>query len=166
MDTLLNDFSPGLFIMQTIILIILIVLLGKFAWKPILGSLATREDGIKDAIEAAEKAKLELQNLQADNAKLLNEARVERDAMLKEAREMKDKMILDAKDEAQVQANNMIEAAKHAIESEKKTAMVEIKNHVAELSLEIAEKVVRGELSNKDKQLQLVDTLLGESTLN
>ncbi|QDO93125.1 F0F1 ATP synthase subunit B [Formosa sediminum] len=166
MDQLLNDFSPGLFIMQAVILIILIVLLGKFAWKPILESLQTREDGISDAIEAAEKAKLELQNLQADNEKLLNEARVERDTMLKEARDMKEKMVLDAKEEAQHQANNMIEAAKQAIEGEKKAAMVEIKNHVAELSLEIAEKVVRGELSNKDKQLELVDSLLGKDTLN
>ncbi|CDF81193.1 ATP synthase F0, B chain [Formosa agariphila KMM 3901] len=166
MDQLLNDFSPGLFIMQAVILIILIVLLGKFAWKPILESLQTREDGITDAINAAEKAKLELQNLQADNEKLLNAARVERDTMLKEAREMKDKMILDAKEEAQSQADNMIEAAKHAIDGEKKAAMVEIKNHVAELSIEIAEKVVRGELSNKDKQLELVDSLLGKETLN
>ncbi|MHA7942501.1 F0F1 ATP synthase subunit B [Formosa sp. 3Alg 14/1] len=166
MDQILNDFSPGLFFMQAIILIILIVLLGKFAWKPILGSLQTREDDIRNAIEAAEKAKLEMQNLHADNERLLNEARAERDTMLKEAREMKDKLILDAKDEAQSQANSMIEAAKHAIESEKKSAMVEIKNHVAELSLEIAEKVVRGELADKDKQLALVDSLLGKSTLN
>ncbi|MDW5289029.1 F0F1 ATP synthase subunit B [Formosa sp. PL04] len=166
MDTLLNDFSPGLFIMQAIILIILIVLLGKFAWKPILGSLQTREDDIKDAIEAAEKAKIEMLNLQADNTKLLNDARAERELMLKEAREMKDKLISDAKEEAQVQANNMIEVAKNAIESEKKSAMLEIKNHVAELSLQIAEKVVRGELSNKGKQLELVDSLLGKSTLN
>lgn len=152
--------------MQAIILMILIVLLGKFVWKPILGSLQTREDGIKDAIESAEQAKTEMLNLQADNTKLLNDARAERETLLKEAREMKDKMISDAKEEAQVQANNMIEVAKNAIESEKKSAMLEIKNHVAELSLQIAEKVVRGELSNKDKQIELVDSLLGKATLN
>ncbi|WP_435135507.1 F0F1 ATP synthase subunit B [Formosa sp. A9] len=166
MDQLLNDFSPGLFFMQAIILLILIVLLGKFAWKPILDALQTREDGIKDAIESAEKARLEMENLQADNKKLLNEARAERETMLKEAREMKDKMIEDAKSEAENQANTIIAQAKATIESEKKSAMAELKNHVAGLSIEIAEKVVREELSSKDKQLQLVDALIGEATLN
>ncbi|TYB74225.1 F0F1 ATP synthase subunit B [Bizionia gelidisalsuginis] len=166
METLLNDFSIGLFFMQAAILLILIVLMRKFAWKPILDALQTREDGIQNALDAAEKAKLEMQNLTASNEKLLQEARIERDGMMKEAREMKNNMISAAKEEAQVQANAMIEQAQVAIEGEKKAAMAELKNHVASLSLEIAEKVVRQELSNKDKQLVLVDSLLAEAKLN
>jgi F-type H+-transporting ATPase subunit b len=166
METLLNDFSVGLFFMQAFILVILILLMRKFAWKPILDALQSREDGIANALESAENAKLEMQNLTASNDKLLKEARVEREAMLKEARDMKDKMIADAKGEAQVQANAMISQAQAAIESEKNAAMAELKSHVASLSLEIAEKVVRQELSNKDKQLELVESMLGEATLN
>ncbi|WGD35739.1 F0F1 ATP synthase subunit B [Olleya sp. YS] len=166
MDKLLNDFSPGLFVVQTILLLLLIFLMVKFAWKPILNSLNEREEGIQDALDAAEKAKLEMQNLQADNDKLLKEARAEREAMLKEARELKNKMIDDAKTEAQTQANNMIAQAQAAIESEKKSAMAELKSHVSSLSIEIAEKVVRQELSNKDKQLELVESMLGDAKLN
>jgi len=166
MDQLLHDFSPGLFFMQAIILLILIVLMRKFAWKPILDSLQTREDGIQDALDSAEKAKLEMQNLQADNQKLLQEARAEREEMLKEAREMKNKMIEDAKSEAEGQANKLIAQAQAAIEGEKKAALAELKGQVAGISLEIAEKVMRTELSNKDKQLELVETMLSEKSLN
>lgn len=166
MDKLLNDFSPGLFAVQTILLLLLILLMVKFAWKPILNSLNEREEGIQGALDAAENAKKEMENLQADNQKLLQEARLERETMLKEARELKSKMIADAQEEAQLQANKMISQAQEAIESEKKAAMAELKSHVAGLSLEIAEKVVRNELSNKDKQLQLVEEMLGEATLN
>ncbi len=165
MEQLLNDFSPGLFVVQTILLLGLIFLMVKFAWKPILNSLNDREEGIQSALDAAEKAKLEMENLQADNQKLLKEARAERETMLKEAREMKNKMIEDAKGEAEDQANKIIKQAQEAIESEKKAAMSELKNHVAGLSLEIAEKVVRDELSNKDKQLELVEKMLGEESL-
>jgi F-type H+-transporting ATPase subunit b len=166
METLLNDFSVGLFIMQAVILLILILLMRKFAWKPILDALQSREDGIQNALDSAEKAKLEMQNLTASNDKLLKEARAEREVLLKEAREMKESMISSAKEEAQVQANAMIAQAQAAIESEKKAAMAELKSHVASLSVEIAEKVVRQELSNKDKQLELVESMLGEATLN
>lgn len=161
-----NDFSIGLFAMQTFILLVLIFLLRKFAWKPILNSLSEREEGIQNALDEAEKAKRDMANLQADNQKLLQDARLERESMLKEARELKVKMISDAETEAQTQANKMIAQAQEAIESEKKAAMAELKSHVAELSLSIAEKVVRNELSNKDKQLKLVEDMLGEATLN
>ena len=164
MEKLINEFSIGLFFWQLVLFIGLVLLLRKFAWKPILDAVEKREDGIKDALDAAEKAKLEMTNLQADNEKLLKEARAEREAMLKEARDIKNKTIEDAKGEAQEQANKMIEQAQAAIESEKKAAMVELKNHVAGLSLEIAEKVVRTELSNKDNQLQFVETMLAEKT--
>ena len=166
MDKLINDFSPGLFVVSTLLLLALIALMVKFAWKPILNSLNEREEGIQGALDAAEKAKLEMENLQADNQKLLQEARLEREGMLKEARELKAKMISDAENQAQTQANKIIAQAQEAIVSEKKAAMAELKSHVAGLSLEIAEKVVRNELSNKDKQLKLVEDMLGEATLN
>lgn len=166
MEKLINEFSIGLFFWQLVLFVGLVLLLRKFAWKPILDAVEKREEGIQNALDAAENAKLEMQNLQADNDKLLKEARAERESMLKEARELKNKMIEDAKSEAQTQANTMISQAQAAIESEKKSAMAELKNHVAGLSVEIAEKVVRQELSNKDKQLALVESLLGEAKLN
>jgi F-type H+-transporting ATPase subunit b len=166
MDQLLNDFSPGLFFMQAIILLILIVLMRKFAWKPILDSLQSREEGIQNALDAAEDAKKEMQNLNADNEKLLKEARAEREVMLKEAREMKDQIVATAKQEAHAIADDMVLQAKATITSEKQAAMSELKSTVSGLALEIAEKVVRQELSNKDKQLELVEKSLAEVTLN
>lgn len=166
MEKLLDQFSLGLFFWQALLFVALIFLLKKFAWKPILDSVNDREEGIKSALDAAEKAKLEMQNLQADNQKLLKEAREERESMLKEARDIKNKMIEDAKGDAQEQANKMISQAQTAIESEKKAALAELKNTVASLSIQIAEKVVREELSNKDKQIKLVESMLGEAKLN
>jgi len=156
----------GLIFWTTLSFVILVFILGKFAWKPILKAVNDREEGIKDALASAEKARLEMENLNADNERILKEARIERELMMKEAREIKAKMITDAKDEAQVQANNMIEQAQTAIESEKKTAMAELKNLVAGLSVEIAEKVIKEELSDKDKQLKLVESMLDEAKLN
>lgn len=166
MDKLINDFSYGLFFWQAIILVILIVLLAKFAWKPILTALAAREEGISNALLAAENAKKDMQNLKADNEKLLAEARAERDLMMKEAREIKEKMIADAKSEAQAQGEKMIESAKATIESEKNAAMAELKNQVSSLSLEIAETLLKGELSNKEAQTKLVEKMLGDAKLN
>lgn len=156
----------GLLFWTVISFFVLLFLLRKFAWKPIVGTVNDREQSIREALESAEKARLEMQNLTADNERILKEARVERESMLKEAREIKAKMITDAKDEAQIQANKMIEQAQIAIASEKKSAMAELKNHVAGLSVDIAEKMVREELSNKDKQLKLVENMLGEAKLN
>lgn len=166
MENLINDFSIGLFFWQSVLFVLLLLLLRKYAWKPILNAVNQREEGIKDALAAAEKAKLEMQNLQADNEKLLQEARAEREKMIKEARELKTKMISDAKEEAKEEANKMIAQAQAAIENEKKSAITDLKNQVATLSLEIAEKVVKEELSSKDKQLQLVDKMLNDATLN
>ncbi|MFK7746771.1 MAG: F0F1 ATP synthase subunit B [Kordia sp.] len=166
MEDLLKDFSPGLFFVQLFILLILIFLMVKFAWKPIMSSLNERESGIQDALDAAENAKKEMQNLQSDNEKLLKEARAEREGMLKEAREIKEKMIADAKGEAQEQANKMIAQAQESIRSEKQAALAELKTQVANISVDIAEKVVRGELADKTKQLSLVDKMLEDVTLN
>ena len=166
MEKLINDFSFGLFIWQIVIFVGLILLLKKFAWKPILDSVNEREEGIKNALLSAENAKKEMQNLQADNEKLLAEARAEREAMLKDAREIREKMINDAKADASAQGEKMIEQAKAAIASEKNAAMAELKNQVSSLSLEIAEKVLRDELSDKDSQTKLVEKLLGDAKLN
>ena len=126
MDKLINDFSFGLFFWQTLIFVGLILLLKKFAWKPILDAVNEREEGIKNALLSAENARKEMQNLQSDNQRILQEARLERDVMLKEAREIKEKMIADSKNEAQAQGAKMIEQAKAAIESEKNAALSEL----------------------------------------
>lgn len=166
MEKLINDFSFGLFIWQVVIFVGLIFLLKKFAWKPILDAVNEREEGIKNALESAENAKKEMQELQADNQRILQEARLERDAMLKEAREMKDKIVADAKTEAQAQGQKMIDQAKAAIESEKNAAMNELKLQVSTISLSIAEKVLKDELSNKEAQAKLVEKMLGEVKMN
>ena len=166
MEKLINDFSFGLFIWQVVIFVGLIFLLKKFAWKPILDAVNEREQGIKNALESAENARNEMQNLQADNQRILQDARAERDAMLKEAREMKEKMVADAKSEAQEQGQKMIDQAKAAIESEKNAAMADLKAQVATLSLSIAEKLLKEELSNKESQTKLVEKMLGDVKLN
>ncbi|TDU43569.1 ATP synthase F0 subcomplex B subunit [Gelidibacter sediminis] len=156
----------GLVFWSVITFLILLLVLKKFAWKPILGAVDERETGIKNALEAADKARKEMENLKADNERILNEARAEREAMLKDARDIKNKMVSDAKEEAQQQATKMIAQAQEAIENEKRSAMAELKSHVASLSIEIAEKVVRQELGNKDKQLELVESMLSDAKLN
>lgn len=166
MEELLGQFSLGLFIMQTVLFLGLVFLLKKFAWKPILDAVNEREEGIKNALLSAENAKKEMQNLKSDNEKLLADARAERDAMLKEAKEMKDKLVSDAKVQAQAEGEKMIAQAKAAIESEKNAVMAELKNQVSTLSLEIAEKVLRDELSNKESQTKLVEKMLGDAKLN
>lgn len=166
MEKLINDFSIGLFFWQLILFVVLVLLLKKFAWKPILDAVEKRESGIEDALKSAEIAKLEMQNLQADNQKLLQEARAERESMLKDARDIKNKMIEDAKNEAQDQANKIIEQAQATIEGEKKAAIADLKAQVANLSIEIAEKMMREELSSNDKQLKLVESMLGETKFN
>lgn len=166
METLLNDFSPGLFVVSLILLLALIALMVKFAWKPILNSLEERESGIKDALSSAENARKEMQNLQADNAKLVKEARAEREAMMKEAREIADNIVAEAKENAKEVTTKLIENAQDAIIQEKQAALAEIKKNVAELSIGIAESVIKKELSNKKEQLELVEGILKDVTLN
>ncbi|NRB83231.1 MAG: F0F1 ATP synthase subunit B [Winogradskyella sp.] len=164
MDLITPEF--GLVFWTLITFLVLLFILRKFAWKPILGAVSDREEGIKNALASAENARKEMENLQADNERILQEARAEREAMLKDAREIREQTIAKAETEAQEKASKIIEKAQAAIESEKKAAMAELKSHVAGLSIDIAEKVVRGELSNKDKQLKLVEDMLGETKLN
>jgi len=130
-----------------------------------LGAVSEREESIKNALKSAEEARAEMQNLQSDNERILKEARAERDLLLKEAREMKANVIDSAKTEAQTQAASIIRQAQATIESEKQAAVADFKNQVAQLSIEIAEKVVKSELSEKDKQFKMVKSLLQDVTL-
>tara|TARA_R110001583_G_C5644999_1_gene408217 strand:- start:177 stop:677 length:501 start_codon:yes stop_codon:yes gene_type:complete len=166
MDKLIEQFSLGLFFWQLVLFIGLILLLKKFAWKPILDAVNEREEGIKNALNEAENARKEMQNLTADNERILKEARTQRDSLLKEAREMKEGIISEAKKEAQAQATKIVEQAQETIQAEKQAAITDLKNQVAELSVGIAEKVVRGELADKVKQEKLVEELLKEVTIS
>ena len=160
MEKLLGEFSFGLFIWQTLIVVCLLLLLRKFAWNPILNAINDREEGIRSALQSAEDARAEMQNLQSDNERILKEARAERDGLLKEARDIKQKIIDDAKDEAKTQAAQIMNQAQVAIESEKQAVVAELKQRVASLSIEIAEKVTKATLSDDKKQTQLAEKLL------
>ena len=165
MEKLLSEFSIGLFFWQTVIFVCLIFLLKKYAWKPILDSVNELEEGIKNALLSAEKAKEEMASLQSDNEQTLKKARLERDGLLKEAREIKQKLIDDAKNEASAEAKKILIQAQETIKSEKNAAIVDLKNQVANLSVEIAEKVLKEKLSNDKSQMELVKELVKDVSL-
>jgi F-type H+-transporting ATPase subunit b len=166
MQELFHDFSMGLFVWQSVLFITLIFLLRKYAWGPVLSSIEDREQGIKDALESAQSAREEMEALSADNQKVLQEAKAERDAILKEAREMKESIISDAKSAASVEADKVIDSAREQIENEKLAAITELKNQVANLSIDIAEKVLKSELADKQKQKDFVEAALKDADLN
>lgn len=145
---------------------IVLFLLRKFAWKPILSSLKTREESISEALNTAKKAKEEMALLKADNEKLIQQARAERDAMLKEARDTKDAIIAESKMKAQAEANKILAAARETINTEKNAAIAELKNQVASMSIDIAEKILRQELSKDEKQKSLMENLMRDVSLN
>ena len=165
MEKLISEFSIGLFFWQTIIFILLIFLLKKYAWKPILDAVNEREEGIKNALLSAEKAKEEMASIQSDNEETLKKARAERDSLLKEAREIKQQLIDDAKNEAQSEAKKIISQAQETIQNEKKAAISDLKNQVASLSIDIAEKVLKEKLSDDKTQMNLVKDLVKDVTL-
>ena len=165
MEKLINDFSFGLFFWQMLLFVLLLLLLKKYAWKPILDALNSREEGIQNALDEADKARQEMVDLKSSNEQILKDARLERDALLKDARMIKDKMITEAKDEAKNQSNKIIEQARFAIENEKLAAITELRNQVAELSIGIAENIIQDELSNKGKQVELIEKMLKEARL-
>ncbi len=158
--------SIGLIFWMAVSFSIILFLLKKFAWKPILGMIKEREESIENALAAAEKAKEEMKALQSNNERILAEARVERDTLLKEAREMKDKMIAEAKTTATKEGERLLAIARENIQNEKMAAITELKNQVATLSIEIAEKILKSELSSDEKQKTLVNTLLKDVNLN
>jgi F-type H+-transporting ATPase subunit b len=158
--------SFGLIFWMVISFSIILFLLRKFAWRPILGMIKERENSIEQALESAERAKEEMKALQSSNERILAEARSERDAMLKEAREIREKMIVDAKGLANKEGERMLASARENIQNEKMAAITELKNQVATLSIEIAEKILKSELSSDEKQKSLVNTLLKDVNLN
>ena len=165
MEKLISEFSFGLFFWQLLIFIFLLLLLKKFAWKPILDSVNERESFIKNAMLEAEKARNEMASIEESNQKVLKEARAEREALLKDARATGAEMIAQSKIDAQTEANKIIAQAQETIRNEKRAAVNELKNQVAQISLQIAEKVIDKELDNKNKQAELVDNFLKDVSL-
>lgn len=156
----------GLIIWQTIVFILLFLLLAKLAWKPIINSLKDRERSIQDALDTAEKARLEMAQLKSDNEKLLNEAREERDRILREAREVSTKMREEAQTEARKASDKIIEDARAAINIEKQAALRDVKTQVAMFSLEIAEKLMKKNLSGDKSQKELVEAYVKDLKVN
>ena len=165
MEKLINDFSFGLFFWQTLLFIALLLLLRKYAWKPILNAVTEREESINDSLKAAETARQEMKSLQVLNERILNEARVERDRIVKEANDMKTKIVSEAGDKARLETDKIMSNAKAQIEAEKLSAMAQIREQVAELSVDIAEKLLRKELSEKNKQQELIEDLMKDAKL-
>ncbi|MBA4299510.1 F-type H+-transporting ATPase subunit b [Algoriphagus alkaliphilus] len=158
--------GSGLIFWQLFGFLGLLFILIKFAWKPMLAALEERESSIENALKAAESARNEMANLKADNEKLLAEARLERDVILRKAQEASVKMIEDAKNDALKVTAQQIENAKAVIETEKKAALTEVKNQVAILTLEVAEKLLRKNLTDQKAQKALVDEFIKDIKLN
>ena len=163
---LLENFSSGLFIIQSVVFIILLLVLRKFAWKPIMDAVNEREVTIIDSLNQTKLAKQEVQNLKAENENIIREAKVERDSILKEAREIKDRIVGEAKDLAKAEGDKMIEQARQSIQAEKAAAMSEIKNQIGTLSVTIAESILKQKLDNDGAQNALVENILNKSNLN
>lgn len=163
-DGLLND-HLGFVVWSSVAFVILLFLLAKLAWKPIMGAISNRERSIEDALQRAEAAKEEMARLTGENEQIMKETRAERDQILKEAKKIKDTIVNEAKLAAQAEGAKLIENAKIEIDNQKKLALAEVKNQVASLSLEIAEKVLQSQLDDKSKQDKLVADLLKEVKL-
>jgi F-type H+-transporting ATPase subunit b len=158
--------SIGTVAWASIAFLIVLLLLKKLAWGPILSSLKEREESIENALRSADKAREEMAKLQSQNEELLREARIERDAMLKEARETKESIIAESKVKAQEEANKIMAATRENIHHEKMAAISELKNQVAVLSIEIAEKITKEHLSDNARQKELVKNLMDDVKLN
>ena len=158
--------NPGTIFWMLIIFGIVLFILRKFAWKPILNALKEREESIASSLNSAEEAKREVADLKADNDKIIAEARQEKNVILKEAKDMKNKIIAEAKEKAMQEADRSIELAKRQIQSEKDAAISDLKKQVAELSVLIAEKVLKKELTSKTEQEKMVDGLVDDLKLN
>lgn len=158
--------DTGLVIWMLITFMIVLFLLTKFAWKPIMKAIKDREKSIEDALASAENAKAEMNNLKAENEKILQEARNERDKLMKEAREIREQMISEAKNKAKTEGDKLLQIARESIQNEKMAAITDLKNQVAQLSIDIAEKIIARELSSENKQKELIGDMLKEVKLN
>ena len=164
MDLLIPGF--GLFFWTAIAFLAVLFLLKKFAWKPILSALDEREKGISDSLASAERVRAEMGMMKSEHETLLNQAREERTLLLKEAKETRDRMVNDAKDIAKEEANKIMTEARQQIEFQKNAAMVDVKNQIGTLVIEVAEKVLKKELSNRDEQNNYIKKLAEEIRLN
>jgi F-type H+-transporting ATPase subunit b len=156
----------GLIFWMMLSFLSVLFILGKFAWKPILKALNDRAQNIEEALNTAKRAKEEMAALKADNERLLAEARQERDHLLKEARDARDSIISEAKQKAQADASRIMESARQTINNEKAAAINELKGQVAKMSIEIAEKIIRHELSSDEKQKALMENVMKDISLN
>ncbi len=156
----------GLAFWTLLVFVLLLFILTKFVWKPVLGAVNAREKNISESLELAVRTKAEMATLHAQNENLLKEARAQRDEIVKDAKETANKMVEDAKSISKVEAEKIILSARQAIEAEKSSAISEIRSQVADLSVQIAEKIIRKELSSEDKQKSLASDLAQEINLN
>lgn len=156
----------GLIFWMTLSFGLVLFVLGKYAWKPIMKMLREREEAIDSALHEADKAREEMKQLRFDNEILLREAKDERDAILAEARKIREKMIEEARLKAGQEAQRVIDGAMERIENEKMAAIVDLKNQIAQLSIEIAEKVIRTELAGDNKHDELIQRLIREMQIN
>ena len=156
----------GMIFWSTLFFLVLLFVLGKFAWPAILTAVKARNESIRNALDAADRAKAEMAKLQADNEKILAEAKAERDALLRDAKQVKDKLIADAKEKAAEEAKKLVQNAKDAIQTEKAAAINDMKEQMATLSVDIAEKILREQLKDRKAQKELVDKLINEADLN
>lgn len=152
----------GLIVWQTVVFLLLLFVLGKFAWKPILKGLKDREASIAEALASAEKAKAEMAKISNENEKLLQQARAEKDEMLKKAQQTARELVDEAKENATKEANRILEEARQLINSEKKAAMADMKKEIAKLSLDVAERILRKELASDETQKTLAEKLINE----
>jgi F-type H+-transporting ATPase subunit b len=156
----------GLLFWMLVSFLIVFFLLKKYAWNPILNMLHERETSIEDALKSAEKAREEIKKMQADNEHILNEARVEREKIFREAQEIKEKIVSEAREQAVREKDKIMNDARISINAEKNAAIREIRNTAAELSVQVAEKLLRRELSNDHKQRELVEQLMKAMPVN
>ncbi len=158
--------GSGLIFWQFVVFAALFFLLSKMAWKPILSSLKERETSIQAALDSAEKAKVEMTALKSDNEKLLKEARIERDHILRDAREAASRLHDQAQADSKKNADRMISEAKSVINVEKQAALRDVRTQVAQFSLDIAEKLMRKNLSGDKAQKEMVDGFIKDLKLN
>lgn len=156
----------GLVFWTTVIFLLFFLILRRFAWKPILSAIKARDEMIKGSLASAEKARKEMAKLQSDNEAILKKAREERETILREARDVRDKLIAEAKGKASEEAEKIVEKARAGIEREKAIALADIKEQVANLSIEIASKLLGERLKQTGEQQKLIETYLSEINLN
>lgn len=156
----------GLIVWTTLVFVVVLYILSKFAWKPIMGAIRQREESIESALKSAEKAKEEMAALTSDNEKLLAEAREERSKILKEAKEVKESIISEARDTAKKEASKILEDNLREIDLKKQAAIEEIKNQTGQLALDIAEKLIEEKLKGKPEHEALVSKMVNQFKLN